>query len=220
MTTHHQLVSISRIHRAIIPPHQNSVMACTDIALFIFTGDPNGMNPKFRSTFLTLSTLWVQKINTLQVWQGEIVMSEYDTTQKHTSAVQCFGYNVLILGWTKRVVLERSLRHCFLSPAPRVAVCRRHKWRSFVQRISLELDRDKDSIKLRGPPPPPQPHLGALSIYLLKVPVVLFESDSDEHGLTTPAIQIIQCFVPSRSVKSVEIYSACHISKNNLRTPY
>lgn len=65
----------------------------------------------------------------------------------------------------------------------------------------------------------PLPHLGALSIYLLKVPVVLFESDSDEHGLT-PAIQFIQCFVSSRSVKSVEIYSACHISKNNLRTAY
>ena len=112
------------------------------------------MNPKFRSTFLTLSTLWVEKINTLQVWQGEIVMSDYDTTQKHTSTVQCSGYNVLILGWTKCVVLERSLRHCFLSPAPRVAVSRRHKWRSFVQRISLELDRDKDSIKLRGPSPP------------------------------------------------------------------
>lgn len=215
MATHHQLVSISRISEAIIPPHQNYVTACTGITLFIFMGDPNGMNPKFRSTFLTLSTPWVEKINTLQVWQGEIVMSEYDTTQKHTSTMQCFGYNVLILGWTKCVVLERSLRHCFLSPAPRVAVSRRHKWRSFVQRISLELDRDKDSIKLRGPPP----HLGALSIYLLKVPVVLFESDSDEHGLTPP-IQFIQCFVSSRSVKSVEIYSACHISKNNLRTPY
>lgn len=55
-------------------------------------GDPNGMNPKFRSTFLTMSTLWVEKINTLQVWRGQIhvVTSEHDTTQKHISIVQFF----------------------------------------------------------------------------------------------------------------------------------
>jgi len=54
-------------------------------------GDPNGMNPNFRSTVSTMSTLWVEKINTLQVWRGQIVMTEHDTTQKHLSIMQRFG---------------------------------------------------------------------------------------------------------------------------------
>jgi hypothetical protein len=45
--------------------------------------------------------------------------------------------------------------------------------------------------------------LGALSIYLLEVPVVFVDSDSDEHGLTS-AMQFIQCFVPNRSNNRVE----------------
>lgn len=145
-------------------------------------GDPTGRNPKFRSTFLTLSTLWVEKINTLQVWQGERVMSEYDTIQEHTSTAQCLGYNVLILGRTKCAVVEISLRQFSFSrsarggfPEAQVKVFRAE---------DLPRARSRQGFNQVKRPPP---HLGALSIYLLKVPVVLFDSDSDEHGLT-PAI--------------------------------
>ena len=100
-----------------------SIMAC------IGMGDPNRKNPKFWSIFLTLEypVGWKEKHITGLARQNSNVRARHNSLYPSCNVLDTifayfYEHNALLS--------TEAFDAVFLSPAPRVAVFRRHEWRS------------------------------------------------------------------------------------------